>query len=76
MATNIQASLTLSAEGSGIRVQTSFPLDFNGRVDVSVVVPTANLTILELQAQACDLAATALAKQAGVFRQASANAQK
>jgi hypothetical protein len=69
MNTSGNPSITVTKENGGHRVETSYKLDYNGQVSISIVVPLVNPTLLEAQAIACEQAAGGLTKYAERFRQ-------
>jgi hypothetical protein len=66
--TILAAQLILTRENGEIRLEGTYPLDFNGHAEISVLLPLINPTILEAQALACERAAAGLQRLAGAFR--------
>ena len=62
-------SITLTAEDGMLRLKTTYGIDMDGQVALSVLVPNANHPIAALQAMACEFAAAALTRRAQSFRQ-------
>lgn len=62
--------IILTPENSGLRIQMTFEMGVDGKVELSVIVPNADadMTVTEMQAIACEHVAEALSKRAAGFR--------
>lgn len=62
--------IVLTPENGGIRILTTFEMGVDGKVEVSVIIPNADLSmpVIEMQAIACEHVAAALSHRAASFR--------
>lgn len=62
--------ITITPESGGMRIQTAFELGVDGKVEISVIIPNADsdMTIIEMQAIACEHVVEALSHRADGFR--------
>lgn len=62
--------VVLTPENGGVRIQTMFEIGVDGKVEVSVIIPNADLSmsVIEMQAIACEHIAEALSHRASSFR--------
>lgn len=62
--------IVLTPENGGVRIQTMFEMGVDGKVEISMVIPNADLgmSAIEMQAIACEHIAEALSHRAASFR--------
>lgn len=62
--------IVLTPENGGVRIQTAFEMGVDGKVEISVIIPNAdlNMPVIEMQAIACEHIAEALSHRAASFR--------
>jgi hypothetical protein len=62
--------IILTPESGGVRIQAMFELGVDGKVEVSVIIPNADLSmsVIEMQAIACEHIVEALSHRAASLR--------
>ncbi len=62
--------IILTPENGGIRIQAMFEVGVGGKVDVSIIIQNADMSmpVIEMQAIACEQVAQALSHRAASFR--------
>lgn len=71
----MEQSVNITFDGEDLRFRANYKLDNAGAVEVSVVLPNENFTLLEMHAQACEAVVESLSRQAASFRRQIASTQ-
>ncbi len=60
----------LTPENGGIRIQTTLEIGVDGKIEISVIIPNADMdmTVIEMQAIACEHVSEAMAHRAAGLR--------
>ena len=62
--------IILTPENGGMRIQTVFEMGVDGKIEISVIIPNvdAEMSVIEMQAIACEQIAEAMFQRAAGFR--------
>lgn len=62
--------IILTPENGGVRIQTMFEMGVDGKVEISMIIPNADLSmpVIEMQVIACEHIAEALSHRAASLR--------